>query len=372
MILEVFMVKRRGPSGPPVYLKLMEDLRTKILKGELEAGQTIPPERILSEQYGISRVSARKAVKSLIAEGLISSAIGKGNIVNDARDLPKKPKTLNIGYVFYSGDTRASFQSNPYFGHMIAGVDEEAKRHGYHVILSTLNPVTNPSGALPELVIKNKVDGLIVEGISYPDYQELNSVCPAVIISDWIETNPGIIETPLDVVTVDNIGAMDQVGKYLKELGHSKIGFISQDIRQSCFGDRYNGFRLALIHHNLTFYPEWCIFEKTGDIAAKKLLAMKEKPTAVIACNDYFALYAIKELKESGFSVPGDFSIIGFDDIVEAKGTNPPLTTVKVPTETVGRVACSRLIDKINRRPGHAMIIQVETSFIIRDSCSSC
>ena len=364
------MVKRRGPSGPPVYLKLMEDLRSGILKGELKSGQMIPPERTLSEKYGISRVSARKAMKSLISEGLITSIVGRGNFVKDVRNVYKISKTMNIGYVIYSGDTRASFQSNPYFGHMITGVDEEAKRYGYHVVLSTLESGALPKSGLPELVTKNKVDGLLVEGISYQDYKKLNSACPTVIISDWIETEPGIIETPLDVVTVDNLGAMDQVGKYLKDLGHSKIAFISLNIKQSCFADRYNGFRLALIHHNLDFYPEWCLFENTSDEAVNKLLSMKEKPTAIIICNDYFALQIIDKLKKSGSSVPGDFSVVGFDDIAEAKGANPPLTTVKVPTETVGRVACARLMDKINKRSGHAMIIQVETSFVVRESCS--
>lgn len=103
----------------------------------------------------------------------------------------------------------------------------------------------------------------------------------------------------------------------------------------------------------------------------KLLLALKELPTAVVAYNDLIAVGAMDAIKNAGLTVPGDISVVGFDDINCAAEVNPPLTTVHVHKKTMGATAALRLVQLIKKKETSQGKILVATNLVVRKSTAA-
>ncbi|MDO8295380.1 MAG: LacI family DNA-binding transcriptional regulator [Caulobacter sp.] len=149
------------------------------------------------------------------------------------------------------------------------------------------------------------------------------------------------------IVTQDRHGGM-LAGRHLAELGHRRVGFISGPLTFRSSHERRGGFEDGLREHGVTLSPEHVAegaytFESGLDGAAK-LLALPDRPTAIFAGNDEMAAGALHAARHAGLSVPGDLSVIGFDDFQIASRVWPPLTTIRAPTREIGRLASDKLI----------------------------
>lgn len=101
----------------------------------------------------------------------------------------------------------------------------------------------------------------------------------------------------------------------------------------------------------------------------KKLLGLRERPTAVYAAGDLLALGAIRAVQEHGLHVPGDVSIIGFDDIEMSRYITPALTTIRQDTEQLGTVAAELLLSSIEEQDATVKSVMLPVQLIIRESC---
>jgi len=149
------------------------------------------------------------------------------------------------------------------------------------------------------------------------------------------------------IVTRDRHGGL-LAGRHLAELGHRRLGFISGPDRFRSSHERRGGFEEGLKEHGATLSAD-CVAEgaytfESGMEAAARLLAMKDRPTAIFAGNDEMAAGALHAARQAGLSVPGDLSVIGFDDFQIASRVWPPLTTIRAPTREIGRLAADRLL----------------------------
>ncbi|MGH9726510.1 MAG: LacI family DNA-binding transcriptional regulator, partial [Candidatus Acidiferrales bacterium] len=107
---------------------------------------------------------------------------------------------------------------------------------------------------------------------------------------------------------------------------------------------------------------------KLGYPFAKELIARRVPFTALFAYNDISAIGSINALQEAGMRVPGDVSVVGFDDIQSAAYINPPLTTVRQPLQKMGEIAARTLLDQIEERAEYVRQIAIEPEFVIRES----
>ena len=105
---------------------------------------------------------------------------------------------------------------------------------------------------------------------------------------------------------------------------------------------------------------------------ARELLARRRPFTAVFTYNDNAAVAVMRVLQETGRHVPGDVSVVGFDDIQGAAYTNPPLTTVRQPLSKMGEIAARTLLDRIEGRAEYVPQIAIEPQFVVRDSSGHC
>ena len=174
------------------------------------------------------------------------------------------------------------------------------------------------------------------------------------------------------VVTHDSRGA-GRAARHLAELGHRRIAFISGPDNFRSSHERGRGFRDGLAEHGLALDPAYVragayTFE-SGVEAAAELLALPQPPTAIFAGNDEMAIGVMKAARDAGLDVPGDLSIVGFDDLPMASRVWPNLTTVRLPIRDMGRMAAEKLTAGLRGLDAATMIQpEVDPSLVVRDS----
>jgi DNA-binding LacI/PurR family transcriptional regulator len=222
---------------------------------------------------------------------------------------------------------------------------------------------------LPSVIKQGKVDGVILEGIDLDSWFEISKVIPCLIISNYICEPDYLPNLDLvDYVATNNEKAMRNILEYLRNQGHHNIGFIYQNLSHSTFFERMQGFTTNIKNLNLKTKEQWIGDGQTGYEAMIKILSQSDLPTAVVAANDTFALDAITACRDHGLNIPEDISLVGFDDIQSSLWSHPPLTTVRVSTEEMGKLAARRLIEKIEDPDSVSTHILVGTELIIRES----
>ena len=172
-------------------------------------------------------------------------------------------------------------------------------------------------------------------------------------------------------VSVDDRGAVRELVAHLVALGHERIAHIAGHPDHGASEWRLQGYRDALRRAKLRFRREWLVQGEfnfdSGVRAARRLLALAPRPTAIFAANDDMAAGVLRVAAELGLSVPDDLSVCGFDDVPIARHVTPALTTVRQPTRDMGRLATLELLRAI-RDPQAGRMAAVDYTLRLRAS----
>ncbi|MBN1385021.1 MAG: LacI family DNA-binding transcriptional regulator [Elusimicrobia bacterium] len=285
--------------------------------------------------------------------------------------------TKNIGFIYES--SQAYLFSDPYCSSVFQGIEQEVKLNRYGLLFSTID---FPAKFLPPMIEMHTVDGIVF--LSAKSRKVIRNMqqfsIPHILIDPFIKGGSST------TIVIDNEGGVYKAVRYLIALGHRRIGFILgyyADIEESqSFRERLQGYKKCLKDSNIGFdeklvqkvlyRPDGSNQDDTdfpcGYEGMEKLIRLSSPPTAVIACNDKTAIGALYAAQEKGLKVPDDISIIGFDDIDMGIRTNPPLTTIHVPKEDMGRQAVKYLMEWINNQKIPKKKIVVETKLVVRMS----
>jgi DNA-binding LacI/PurR family transcriptional regulator/anti-anti-sigma regulatory factor len=249
-----------------------------------------------------------------------------------------------------------------YFGGVLAGVQQTARRYGRHVIAIQSTPEEICRTRLAFDQVCGWVVLLDVAGVA----ELARTGLPIVTVS----TPAHDLDCP--VVLPDNSGGTYAATSHLLDQGHTQIAFTghldNDDIKQ-----RYEGYRRALDARGIVFRPE-LVFEVAGNMedsgadAARQLLDRTPACTALVAGTDLNAIGALEYLQSQGRRIPEDIAIAGFDDIHAAQYTSPPLTTVRQRFDALGRRAAALVLEQLAGQPAPAGITYVPTELIIRRS----
>ncbi len=228
-----------------------------------------------------------------------------------------------------------------FVGDVVVGVEQAARSHGYSVFLmSSYRDVQREEEAVQSLH-ERRTDGIIVTGSQIDEgylAQHGRSAQPIVLIN--CPTYPYSIST-------DNLaGARDAV-THLVQLGHRRIAYIANPGSQQANLDRAAGYKAMVNQYGLPLDDDLMV-EGDGTLAggkeaARRLLALARRPTAVFCFNDMTAIGALSAICEAGLRVPKDCSVIGFDDLELAAYCCPPLTTVRQHRGQLGQQAMNML-----------------------------
>lgn len=241
---------------------------------------------------------------------------------------------------------------NPFYIEIVQHAEQLLRRRGYDLIVTSSN--TDPELELPviERLVGLQVDGLIVSTMDYervaPRLREIQAQGTQCVIAG--PAYPGI---PFDAATIDDADAMRDAMEHLFALGHRDIGFIWGAPAFQSIGVRFEVFRQALEKAGLSVRDEWvkhCGFRlQDGYAAARELLRRPDRPSAVLALNDVLAMATIRAAKDLGFSVPGDVSVLGVDNVELGSYFCPSLSTIAQPITEYAGVLAGLALDCIEK-----------------------
>jgi len=266
-----------------------------------------------------------------IAEELhyTASALGRGLVTG---------KTRTIGVV-------VTTISDPFVGEVVSGVEDVANEQGYTVLLVSSQADPHREISVIRSFQERRVDGVLVAAsrVGARHLQQMSAMkVPLVLINRF---HPGDFTHS---VMIDNVGAASEATRHLIKLGHRRIGYLGDQFGMQSDTDRFAGYREALAEADLPFSPELIVHGDSkpggGALAMQKLLALRERPTAVFCYNDMSALGALQVAASHKLQVPRDISLVGFDDLFVASYTQPPLTTIRQPMRKMGRQAMELLL----------------------------
>jgi LacI family transcriptional regulator len=259
-----------------------------------------------------------------------------------------------------------------YIGEIIRGIDTELGVSQLDLMLFTTHRTAIKEANYVANMVQGMVDGLLLVLPRNPaDYTGTLTRCnfPFVLID-----HQGTGE-PCPAVGATNWQGAYNATEYLIKLGHTRIGFITGSMDLGCAIDRLDGYRAALrtyhIPESSELIYEGDFFQPDGHNGASVLLDLSNPPTAIFASNDVMAMGVMDAVRNRRMHIPGDVSVVGFDNIPQSAMVYPPLTTVQQPLEQMGRVATQMLMDILKNTEKDAGRIELPTELIVRSSTSS-
>lgn len=345
-------------KSPPKYIfvqnKIIEDINTGLIVDQL------PAERELAKQLDISYMTVRKAIDNLVTAGVLFKVPTKGTFVNNSGMV--KSVTKNIG--FFLDDRVQDSISSPYFSLVFMALEKEVVSYGYNLIyfsdFKDLEPLNSA----------NKIDGIIINCFPHLEYRllELKKHFPVVLIGN------GAADKTMPSVIIDNFNGVVDAMDYLWDLGHSRIGYIAGLLDSGVGRDRLQGYESSLHKYGVAEENE-LIYEgdysyDSGAKGAEYMMSLASPPTAIVCANDSMAIGAVKAIHEKGLEVPGDISIVGFDDINVASQIYPPLTTVAAPINELAACSVKMLISLIDGIVPDNKHVALAAHLVIRESCA--
>ena len=242
---------------------------------------------------------------------------------------------------------------NPYFAELARGIEDYCERKGYCVILCNSDDDPQKQRSYIRVLLEKRVDGLIVSSVGGECAlaQSLATTHTPLVILD--RALPGL---EADLVTIDNEQGGYLATHHLLELGHRDIACVTGPLHNSAGQQRLAGFVRALKDAGLNAAPGRIVesdFSSPGGYdAAAQLLAQSAAegaPTAIFACNDMMGMGVLRAAAERGIRVPGQLSVIGFDDIQICRFVYPALTTVGQSIRQLGEMAAERLLQRVRK-----------------------
>ncbi|AGT33638.1 hypothetical protein M493_17145 [Geobacillus genomosp. 3] len=306
---------------------------------------------------GTKRISEEK-------EKRIWETIKKYNYVPDARAKQLRlQKTKTAALV-------VSSLPDSYVTGFVNAVGMRARELGYHLLFVNTNENLEHEKETIHLLSSHMVDGIILSpsqsDISYLQTY-IDQHLPIVLVNRY---DPKITNIPR--VVADDFQAGYDATIHLLQHGHKHIGVIYGVPNVSTTNQRIEGYKTALQEHGVPFNEHYLEMGyatvEGGYNAVKTLLNRHQEITALFVLNDAMTIGALKGIHSLLLKCPDDIALIGFGDFEAASVTDPPITNIYLPPDTIGRTAFDILINRINN-PNYCKSVSLPTSLIIRKSC---
>jgi LacI family transcriptional regulator len=335
------------------------------------------PRRPTLTRVSVKDVAARSGVsfqttsKVLNGKGTVSERT-RQRILSAARDLGYVPNILARSLVTrrtHAIGLVASDFSDPNLSRFIVGVEQEARRRGVAVVISSTGPNGSDGDASLRALIERRVDGVV---LAAPQMERntkiarlLNRQVPAVSLHHVPDAT---------VATVGSDHGMTGLlaTRHLIELGHRRIAMITGPHQRRVTQSRMRGYRQALEEAAIPYDPllieesDWQI--SGGFEATRRLVERQGDLTAIFVHNDTMAIGALSALQAAGRHVPSSCSVVGCDDIEIAAFTIPPLTTIRVPFFESGQAALRLLLEMIANAAAEPRRVILPVQLIRRES----
>ena len=350
--------------GQLLYRQIYEDLKAKIIAGEIAIQQHLPPIPELSSVYGVSEAPVRRALDDLAREGLIvkSRGRGRGTIVT------KRPVAATLRVLLIAGFNlqKSSIETCHEVFDLLAGIEAAALEMGCRVQQVS----SNGFDSLPDA---DPMTGYLIIGMNREEYQQGMRLA-ALHRAPSVLVNPPCAGGAAVRVDIEQGGYL--ATDHLAQLGHRRIAYIG-GTRTEWLRPRFSGYQQALAASLLQF--DDALVRETDGVepgqdwqALESLLALPDPPTAIFAASDYRALHLMAYCRQNSISVPQQLSICGYDDIREVAGVEPAVTTVHHPRQELGKIAVALLTDLLLQEKNKDTFVDrvIQPYLVLRESCA--
>jgi len=337
----------------PKYVKVAERFRREIESGDLKPGDRLPSFQELRATLGVSQSTLDRAHQLLEQEALIVRESGRGIFVAHRAAKPSTGMLALLGITGVKGE-------HAYYARLLNGIQGAAHRLGWEILLSRDESI----------VASEKVDGVLV--YSWKPDQVFRQFPPRIPCVSLLTPAAGVPSVLVNERQGGRIAA-----EHLIALGHRRIGYIV-DTEVYAGRERLAGYREALLAAGIAPDLEWVrhlrgenypeendVFGETfSDWGYHRMRGWLKRGWAELGCtallvqNDDSAYGVIAALQEAGWEVPGDCSVVGYDNAQTSRFHNPALTTVSVPLFEIGERAVELLSVQI-RDSAPALLAQM-------------
>lgn len=339
-------VRKAPKSAPPSSngCPIVAERKPTIIDVARAAGASIKTvSRVMNNERYVS-AETRERVLKVMAELQFQP--------NKSAQSLKGDKSYLIAHVY--GDP-----GGPYTGQIQMGLLTRFRDQGYHLLIEEIDyRGDDVEERVSKLVNQLNLDGVVLTA-PVTDNDTVIGVIERANIP-YVRVTPQHERDGGSSVRIDERAASNDLTMHLLAFGHRRIGFIKGPEHHAGTRLRYSGYCDALREYGLEPDPE--IIEQGGFTyrsalsCARRLLSLPEPPTAIVASNDEMAAAVLSVAHDRGLSLPGDLSVVGFDDIELAEMVWPPLTTVKQPIQELADAAAEILVNVLTRKkqPGEA------------------
>lgn len=326
----------------------------------------------IAERVGVSTVtvskalSGQKGVSEEVREKIHSIAEELGYQQPSVARKSQNHKNFNIGILI---SERFLVKYESFYWQMYQAVATRATAEECFTMLEVIGKAEEENGRMPKLVQERKVDGIIVIGKMMDAYlQHLNTEAGIPVI--YLDYYNG--REASDSVISNSYYGTYELTYYLYHMGHRKIAYVGTLLAMESITDRYFGYQKALLELGLEQKKGWVLDDRhieTGEIDTVNMLQIpKDMPTAFVCNCDLTASFLIKKLKDNGYRVPEDISVVGFDNYLYPGLSDIQITTYEVDLKEMAKKAVYNMISKIsneNYKPG---IHIVEGHMVLKES----
>jgi LacI family transcriptional regulator len=367
-----------SPEPKHKHLEISRHLLTEIAAGKYSANGRLPSEAQLVGQFKVSRPTVARALRDLMADGIIERRAGSGSFIRNRTGTP--PTTRQIGLLIPGLGTTEIFE-------IICGELASLARRSEYTLLwgGSSHPRLDQDGSrehareICEQFIERKVTGVFFAPFELTVGQdEINrdisdrfseAGIPVVLLDRDLAPFPH--GGHFDVIGLDNVAAGYLIAEHLIKLGCQRVAFVTRPLSAPTVERRIAGAREALDNHKIELAPNWV---QTGDPQDEKFvrsLMAGKRWDAFIGANDLTAAQLIRTIEKSRFKVPRDVRVVGFDDAKYATLVSVPLTTIQQPCRDMAIVAFQTMLSRIADPTLPARNILLPPRLVVRESCGA-
>ncbi|WP_455852895.1 LacI family DNA-binding transcriptional regulator [Pantoea endophytica] len=257
--------------------------------------------------------------------------------------------------------------SNPFCAELVKGIEEQAEKNSYRILLCNSGSDIERSRSSLQLLAGKMVDGII----TMDAFSKLPELAQLIGETPWVQCAEYADAGDISCVGIDDVQASKHVVAYLADRGRQRIALINHDLSYKYAQLRQAGYQQQLIQQErswqaITYATELSF--NAGKQAMEALLAAPERPDAVFAVSDTLAAGALSAIHAAGLRVPQDIAVTGFDGSDLAEMVTPPLSTLAQPSRDMGRKAFTLLLNKIDQPDSPAQRIMMDWHFVVRAS----
>ncbi|NLX04258.1 MAG: GntR family transcriptional regulator [Phycisphaerae bacterium] len=352
-------------------------LRSAILsalgRGDFKVGDKLPTEAELIRRYGISRATVREGLASLVEDGILARRRGDGTYVASLSP-DRRSKMLAAMIPCVRGEWNV-------YDQILRAAEDVFHERGYSLVLCNHDNEPEKVKRYIGRLLQDNVAGVLYAPMMLEDQREENLAVvdeferigmPFVLVDSAIS-----VETVSRFTTVATNGfaATREVVTHLVSLGHRRIGYVRGFPTVYSSDQRYLGYLEEMRRRGLELAEGYVQQIQYGPVAGqgqaelRAMLACDPPPTAVICIHDFVAKNVMDEARRLGLRAPQDLAVVGFDDLPFVAHLEPPLTSVRQPTEREGHLAARFLLEKIEAKTNGERQEFLTCELMVRGSC---